>query len=260
MRREMEAFRPAAPSSPFPPDPHAETPGAALGCGADLWLHPLRWPIAWTGACTLTLLMLASLCLIPPPAPQAPTAALAAILTPPPAALTPPPPPQAEAISPRRDAARHTPAVPPSVPLREAPSAALPADPPRPQTTTPPLKPDTAGVAVDARLDTAPANATRPAEAAQPARASAEEMLAQRCPTQVAPVFPRAAQDDDIMEGRVLTRLQLDASGAVASVEVLSAEPAGYFEAEVRRAALKWRCQPTGRADTLRVPFHFRLK
>lgn len=83
--------------------------------------------------------------------------------------------------------------------------------------------------------------------------------LAQRCPEQIKPGFPERAREDDIIEGRVSARLHLDAAGRVTEVEILSAEPPGYFEREVRRAALRWRCQGSGQADSLKVPFRFEL-
>lgn len=85
--------------------------------------------------------------------------------------------------------------------------------------------------------------------------------LPQRCPQQTKPVFPRAAQDDDISHARVLARLLLDANGRVRSVQILEASPAGYFETAVRNAALQWRCLPSGQAgDAVRVPFLFDLR
>ena len=92
------------------------------------------------------------------------------------------------------------------------------------------------------------------------ARAGSQDLpLAQRCPEQIKPGFPERAREDDIIEGRVSARLHLDAAGRVTEVEILSAEPPGYFEREVRRAALRWRCQGSGQADSLKVPFRFEL-
>ncbi|MBK9218190.1 MAG: TonB family protein [Uliginosibacterium sp.] len=255
----------AALSQPFPPDPRAES--LRTGIGVCLRLHPLRWPIAVLGACTLTLLMLACLSLTPPPLPRAPTAAaLAAILAPKPEAPARQPPdtrPTVAKQSPRASVqpGTGTPRTPPAVLTREEPPSALPPDHARPP-AAPTLPSSGNGVTAEANAHATPlANTTTPsADVARPARAVTEDTLAQRCPTQVEPVFPRAAQEDDITQGRVIARLQLDASGAVAGVDVLSAEPAGYFEHAVRRAALQWHCQPTGRAETLRVPFYFRLK
>lgn len=83
-----------------------------------------------------------------------------------------------------------------------------------------------------------------------------------QCPNRVEPVFPSRARDDDIWEGRVLARLYLDKQGRVERVEILSAEPAGYFEREVRRAALQWRCDAASQSGSLslKVPFLFHLK
>ena len=84
--------------------------------------------------------------------------------------------------------------------------------------------------------------------------------MAQRCPHQVKPVFPRAAREDDIEQGRVRARLHLDGEGRVRAVDILEAHPAGYFEAATREAALQWRCLPAGSGgDAVRVPFHFGL-
>jgi protein TonB len=217
----------------------------------------LRWAFAGSGACLLTLLMLASLGLGArgwQPAALAP--ALAVLLRAP-----APPLPQVSAASqaaqPGRPARLPTAARP--TPADTHPAVlAVPA--PAPQVTTPvtqavaPAETQRLGAArTEARPTATQATTTTP-----PAQPTSN--LAERCPTQVAPRFPAAAQADDITEGRVLTRLQLDAAGTVVGVEILSAEPAGYFEREVRHAALKWRCGATGQAETLRVPFHFELK
>ena len=217
----------------------------------------LRWAFAGSSACLLTLLMLACLGLaVRGGQPAALAPALAVLLR--------APAPARPQVSPTRRTPR------PNRPAHQAPAAlGTPANT-HPAVLAMPVPTPQGAAPMTRGAETAeptPPRATSPeprpsaARAADPATpAQAGSSLAERCPTQVAPRFPAAAQADDITEGRVLTRLQLDAAGTVVGVEVLSAEPAGYFEREVRRAALAWRCAATGQAETLRVPFHFQLK
>ena len=58
------------------------------------------------------------------------------------------------------------------------------------------------------------------------------------------PVFPRLALRRNIMKGSVQARLLVAANGRVTRVEILKAEPNGYFENTVRAAARDWVFHP----------------
>lgn len=71
---------------------------------------------------------------------------------------------------------------------------------------------------------------------AAPAYAADERELVER----EAPSYPRAAQRREI-EGHVVVRYNVTPDGAVDSVEVVEASPAGVFERAVMRALEGWR-------------------
>jgi TonB family protein len=53
--------------------------------------------------------------------------------------------------------------------------------------------------------------------------------------------FPQEAASQGIRYGKVRARLDIDASGDVTNVTVLSADPPGYFEKEAARSLQRWR-------------------
>jgi protein TonB len=53
--------------------------------------------------------------------------------------------------------------------------------------------------------------------------------------------FPQDAASQGIRYGKVRARLDIDASGDVTSVTILSADPPGYFEREAARSLQRWR-------------------
>ena len=78
----------------------------------------------------------------------------------------------------------------------------------------------------------------------------------------VVPVFPYAARRQGIREGRVRLLMEVDRTGRVREVRVLSAEPPGYFVAASVDAARQWRFTPGRVADRdvvtrFELPIHF---
>ncbi len=213
----------------------------------------LRWAFAWIAACLLTagmlLLLSKQYAQVDAPARQnelqvslrtAPDPAAAQAQT---APRTPHPSTQAPAAV--RPAPLATPAS--TAPARTVETPAQ-ADGPERITTSPPDH----GAGTETMADKSAGHAAGVASPQSPLP------LAQRCPQQVKPVFPKLAQEDGVENGRVLARLHLDADGRVREVSILEATPRGYFEASARAAALKWRCLPPAEAgETLRVPFVF---
>ena len=77
------------------------------------------------------------------------------------------------------------------------------------------------------------------------------------CPTQVAPVLPRRAQQEGIA-GQVRAQVTIR-GGKVVDVQILSSKPRGLFDAAVRTAMLQYGCQTTGADEIVAVQtFEFR--
>ena len=75
-------------------------------------------------------------------------------------------------------------------------------------------------------------------------------------------LFLDAARRQGIREGRVRLLMEVDITGRVREVRVLSAEPPGYFEAASVDAARQWRFTPGRVADRdvvtrFELPIHF---
>ncbi|TYT76200.1 energy transducer TonB [Desulfobotulus mexicanus] len=69
----------------------------------------------------------------------------------------------------------------------------------------------------------------------------------------VVPTFPHAARRQGIRHGRVRLLMEVDREGRVRDVQVISADPPGYFEAVSLDAARRWRFTPgrLGDADVI---------
>nr|WP_303649744.1 energy transducer TonB [Desulfobotulus pelophilus] len=74
----------------------------------------------------------------------------------------------------------------------------------------------------------------------------------------VIPPFPQAARRQGIRQGRVRLLLEVDSSGRVREIQVLEADPPGYFEGVSVDAVKRWRFTP-GKVDGLDVRTRFEL-
>ncbi len=77
------------------------------------------------------------------------------------------------------------------------------------------------------------------------AQASASDEVARSQIEMVAPEYPRAAERRGV-EGRVTVLYTVAADGSVATVEIVSATPAGVFDRAALRAVENWRFEPAG--------------
>ena len=144
----------------------------------------------------------------------------------------PPPPPEIIVPPPPKMDAPPPPFIPP-------PEVTL-ATPPPPQptiTATTPIPPP-APVAIAPVLPVP----TAPPVAAPPAAPKAAVMsIGVACATQVQPVMPRKALQESL-SGSVRARATIK-GGKVVSVEILSSQPRGVFDAAVRAAMMQYGCQ-----------------
>jgi protein TonB len=62
--------------------------------------------------------------------------------------------------------------------------------------------------------------------------------------TQPLPVYPRMAQERDV-QGRVIMSITILPDGSVQDVQVVNAQPRGYFESSAIRAVQRWRYRPS---------------
>lgn len=77
------------------------------------------------------------------------------------------------------------------------------------------------------------------------------------------PTYPKSALDQGI-SGKVVLRVEVDATGAVGDVSVLSATPAGVFEEASIAAAKRWTFEPARRngtavASALKIPMTYEM-
>ncbi len=107
----------------------------------------------------------------------------------------------------------------------------------------------TAAPATEVAAATAASASTATGTRAAPA-ASRESKLVNR----VEPAFPRGFDAD---KGTVRARLQVDARGAVTSVDIVEASPPRVFDRTVRSALQQWRYEPTGEAFTVMAEINF---
>jgi protein TonB len=107
--------------------------------------------------------------------------------------------------------------------------------------------------------------APAPAKAPEPARelpkAEPPKTVAPATSTRVVsreePVFPREAVQNGVREGRVTARMNIDASGSVTRVDIVSAEPRNVFNRSVQRALQRWKFEPgaDGRSAETEIVF-----
>lgn len=100
------------------------------------------------------------------------------------------------------------------------------------------------------------------AEPAVLANAAAGDVDAEALTT-APPTYPKAAFDQGL-SGKVVLRVEVDASGKVGNVRVLSSTPAGVFDAASVAAAKEWTFAPARRngtavASALKIPMTFEL-
>ena len=146
------------------------------------------------------------------------------------------------AATPAPSAAATVPAAPTTPATTAAAGAAVTAAPS--VAAAPPAQaPTPAPVAAPTVVAATPSVVTAPAAtpaAARPVTPAPREI---KLLTRVEPAFPRGVDAD---RGNVRARLQVDATGAVTSVEILEAVPPRVFDRVVRTALQQWRYEPTG--------------
>jgi len=133
-------------------------------------------------------------------------------------------------------------AAPAVVAATPAAATAAPAAPAAPAVQT-------AAPATEVAAATAASAST--ATAARPAPAASREI---KLVNRVEPAFPRGFDAD---KGTVRARLQVDARGAVTSVDIVEANPPRVFDRTVRSALQQWRYEPTGEAFTVIAEINF---
>jgi len=160
----------------------------------------------------------------------------------PPPPPPPPPPPRKEAPKPPPPPPEYVP--PPDIALPTITSAntitAVTSTPPapQPQVIAPPAPPP-------------PPPPPKPAvrKGAQLVIVEREEM-----------VFPREAIRAGIEKGAVVARLRIDEKGNVTDVQIMSANPPGVFDREVKRALEKWKFKADGEKYVAEINIDFALK
>ena len=147
------------------------------------------------------------------------------IKTPPP---PPPPPPPRKIVEPPKVTQTYVP--PPDVPVptqttEPVITSVTPTPPPEPVVIAPPAPP----------VVEAPPAPPKPA-----IRRGAVPI------ERVEPVYPREAFKDNISNGKVVARLQVDEKGLVTGVTIVEANPRKVFDREVIRALSLWKFKPEG--------------
>ena len=226
---------PASPSTPTGPTDSADSklPRSAAGPAA---ITPSVSPTATS----------------PTPAAPPATAATKAAPTPTPAAAAAATPGKS-AVTPITAAPAAAPAVATVAPTPATTTATAPvvvAAPTVAATAPPSVQPAAAAVAPPA-VTPSTTVAAAPAAAARPAPAAAREI---KLINRVEPGFPRGV---DAERGTVRARLQVDARGAVTSVDIVESNPPRVFDRTVRSALQQWRYEPTGEAFTTAAEISF---
>ncbi|AGH73548.1 TonB family protein [Edwardsiella piscicida] len=196
------------------------------------------------------------------PAPQEASAAAAPSVTaptahkekepPPPEAPKPKPKPSERAQPRKREVKPAPPKAKPPVPTPQATAAK--AVSPMSQAATSPEKVPGAAPKATAGAQLGVASGHAPAASGGPPAASGAPQAASR----PEPVYPQRALALHI-EGRVKLRFDVDSEGRVGNVTILSADPPGVFEREVKRAARRWRYQPGRPGQNVEVTVYFRI-
>ena len=149
---------------------------------------------------------------------------------PPPPEIVVPPPPKMDAPP------------PPFIPPPEVTLATPPPPQPTITATTPIPPPAPVTIAPAAPVPTAPVAPVPTAPiAAPPAPKAAVMAIGVACATQVQPVMPRKALQENL-SGSVRARATIK-GGKVVSVEILSSQPRGVFDTAVRTAMMQYGCQ-----------------
>ena len=72
-----------------------------------------------------------------------------------------------------------------------------------------------------------------------------------------APEFPKEAMTEGVTSGTVKARVTVDASGKVAGIEILDAQPRRVFDRAVRAALWRWQYEPGAPNRTAEVEVAF---
>jgi protein TonB len=74
-----------------------------------------------------------------------------------------------------------------------------------------------------------------------------------------APVYPSEALDEGINSGSVKVRLSIAADGTVTNVDILDAQPKGFFEKAVTRTLMRWKYE-AGSAESIETQLTFKAR
>ena len=240
----------AAPATPGESSTPASLPAAPaqVAPGARVSAAPTAMPAALPAEPVVTLAAAE-----PSPPQAAPAVAFPAASSSTPATRSAPPAPRVAA-----EPAEVHPAAPPEA----APVAASPSAPADAVPAAAPANPMLNQAQAPAGPAAAPA-ATTPAPV-QLASATPSSVETRAQPRALAPVhrespdFPREALAAGVDKGVVRARLSIDASGRVASVEIVESQPRRVFDRSVSRSLARWTYEPgaAGRTTDVEIAFN----
>jgi TonB family protein len=118
-----------------------------------------------------------------------------------------------------------------------------------------PVQPPASAAAQAAAQSSALANAQTPPQSPSTAAPPPSPLVVLE---RVTPDFPRKAYRSGVDHGDVSARLHVGADGAVVDVDILKADPPGFFEDAVRNAAMQWKFAPPGSPAVRNVKFEFK--